>query len=365
MNPRRRWLALALSAGMGSLAVRPAAALTPRPLRFPADHGAHPDTRTEWWYVTGWLRPAGAPADAAPSHGFQVTFFRSRTGVRADHPSAFAATQLLMGHAALSDLAAHRLRHDERIARAGLGWASAATDDARIHLQDWSLQRRAADGAWRADVRSDTAGFALALTLEPTQPELLQGEAGWSRKGPLPQQASQYVSLPHLAATATLQQDGTSGSFTGRAWLDHEWSDEILPAQAVGWDWLGLNLDDGSALTLFRLRRADGQALHAGGSWRAPGQATPRNFAAHEVVFEPGRTWTSAATGAIYPVAWTVRTPVGTWQVSAAFEAQELDARASTGTVYWEGLCELRDATGRRMGRGYLEMTGYAGRLRL
>jgi predicted secreted hydrolase len=44
---------------------------------------------------------------------------------------------------------------------------------------------------------------------------------------------------------------------------------------------------------------------------------------------------------------------------------QELDSRTSTGSIYWEGLSELLDERGRRVGLGYLEMTGYAGALRL
>ena len=98
-----------------------------RRLTFPRDFGAHPDTRTEWWYATGWLQPDGSPgAPAAPAFGFQVTFFRSRSDVAADHPSRFAATQLIFAHAALTDLRARRLRHDQRIARRGFGIAEAA-----------------------------------------------------------------------------------------------------------------------------------------------------------------------------------------------------------------------------------------------
>ena len=125
-----------------------------------------------------------------------------------------------------------------------------------------------------------------------------------------------------------------------------------------------MNLADGSALTVFRLRRADGSALYAGGSHRAPG-AAPRHFEPGEVEFTAQRLWTSAATQAHYPVAWRLRTPVGSFTVQPLLDAQEVDARASTGTIYWEGLAELRDATGQRVGLGYLELTGYAGRITL
>jgi predicted secreted hydrolase len=161
-----------------------------------------------------------------------------------------------------------------------------------------------------------------------------------------------------------LQLGGRRIDVRGRAWLDHEWSDAYLDRNAVGWDWIGMNLDGGAALMAFRIRRRDGSTLWAGGSYRQPG-ADPGDFAADAVRFTPGRTWTSAATRATYPVQWTIETPAGRFEVHALFDAQELDARESTGTAYWEGLSDLLDARGRRVGRGYLEMTGYAGRLNL
>jgi predicted secreted hydrolase len=343
----------------------------PRALSFPADHGAHPASRIEWWYATGRLHlvdsstSGSAPPDA---YGFQVTFFRSRTAVPADHPSRFAATQLLFAHAALTDLAAGRLHHDQRIARTGFGIAKARVGDTDVSLRDWRFARSdllTAAGAssigsrYTTAVSSNSADFALALQMDTTQPLLLQGVGGYSRKGPKEAQASNYYSQPQLAVNGTLKRAGRVQTVRGTAWLDHEWSDSLLDPAAVGWDWIGMNLDDGSALTAFRLRDAAGGAVYAGGSYRASGAAV-RNFAASEVQWTPGRRWTSASTKASYPVDWTVDTPAGRFQVRALVDGQELDSRASTGTVYWEGLSELLDARGRRVGRGYLEMTGYA-----
>jgi predicted secreted hydrolase len=220
--------------------------------------------------------------------------------------------------------------------------------------------------AWQA--RIPAGEFDLDLQLARSQAILLQGEAGFSRKGPDERQASHYYSEPQLAASGhvRLRTEGATPTAPqqGSAWLDHEWSDEILHPQAVGWDWLGINLFDGSTLTAFVLRRADGSALWAGGSWRRAGQASV-SFAPGEVRFKPGRMWLSPGSGARYPVQWDMQTPAGRHTVKALMDAQELDSRASTGTVYWEGLSEVLDAGGRRVGLGYLEMTGYAGRLRL
>ncbi len=335
-------------------------------LRFPLDFGAHPAARTEWWYVTGSLQ-AGARL-----WGFQVTFFRASTGIgpsAAGAASRFNPAQLLFAHAAVTDLEGQRLRHDQRIARTGFGIAQARGDDTDVVLRDWRLARTSSPAdptrsRYVAHVASDSAGFALDLQFDATQPVLLQGEAGLSRKGPAARDISRYYSEPQLATRGTLTLDGRASAVEGRAWLDHEWSDAFVPAGAVGWDWIGMNLDDGSALTAFRLRRADGGSVYAGGSLRRAGAAV-RNFAPGEVSFTPGRVWESPSSRARYPVQWTIATPAGRFTVAALLDNQELDSRGSTGAIYWEGLSDLLDESGRKVGRGYLEMTGYAAALRL
>jgi predicted secreted hydrolase len=380
---RRRVLGL-LPAALGGQAqvraqspapVNPPLGVTHRALVFPADHGSHPDTHVEWWYVTGWLR-AGTDADArageTPRFGFQVTFFRTRTGLAARSASRFAARQLVFAHVALTDLSNGArdggALHDQRAAREGFGIVQLPAPSGMqvARLRDWSLQRLVPDDArsrLRIDVRTER--FALALDLAATQPILLQGEAGYSRKGPDPSEASHYYSEPQLAVRGRLERAGAPArEVSGRAWLDHEWSDQYLADGAVGWDWVGFNLVDGAALMAFRLRRGDGSVVWAGGAYRSAAGAL-RNFAPDEVRFEPLRRWTSPRTRASYPIEWTLATPAGRWRVAALQDDQELDSRDSTGAVYWEGLSALRTEDGRVAGWGYLELTGYAGPLRL
>jgi predicted secreted hydrolase len=369
--PSRRAFAIALlAARAGALSAAPASAPADGPalrftgadapaLRFPADFGAHPETGIEWWYLTGALEAA------ARTWGFQITFFRATTGVTGAEASRFAARQLIFAHAAVSDLAQRRLRHDQRIARSGFAIAEAALGETALVVGDWRLRGdddRGGARRYAAQATSESAGFAFDLALTTTQPLLLQGRAGVSQKGPQREQSSRYYSEPQLSAAGTLAIEGRRVAVAGRAWLDHEWSDSFLDREAVGWDWIGMNLDDGSALTAFRLRRADGSAVWSGGSFRPKSGAT-RDFAAGEVVFTPGRAWTSPASGARYPVEWQVVTPAGRFAVRALLDDQELDSRASTGAIYWEGLSLLTGADGARLGRGYLEMTGYAARL--
>ena len=355
---RRTWM-LAAGVGTGAAAGLPwgrtAWALPPKTWQFPRDFGSHPDLRTEWWYVTGQAQTA-----TQRSFGFQLTFFRSRVAATQGMRSHFAAKQLLLAHAALTDLQGRRLLHDQRMARAAAGMAWAGEADTALQLHNWSLVRQ--DGRYHAQIPAD--GFTLALQFTPTQPVLLQGQQGLSRKGPQPTQASYYYSVPQLAAHGRITLQGRSLDVRGTAWLDHEASDALLHPQAVGWDWIGMNLEDGSALTAFHLRRADGSALWAGGSLRT-GAGVLRVFAADEVRFEPEAFWTSPRTQARYPTRWRVHTPAGLFSVLALLDDQELDSRSTTGAVYWEGLSALRNAQGQPVGRGYLEMTGYAAPLQL
>ena len=349
---RRRSLMLAapgLALGL------PAWPLPAARLEFPRDHGAHPDFRTEWWYITGQAR-AGQR-----EFGFQVTFFRSRVDGTQGMTSRFAAKQLVFAHAAVTDVQGRRLWHDQRIAREGFEVAVAGEGDTRLRLRDWSLERNA-DG-YRARVTA--ADFTLELQFALTQPLLLQGAQGLSRKGPQPEQASYYYSRPQLATSGALTLRGQRFEVAGKAWLDHEWSQEYLHRDAVGWDWIGMNLDDGSALTAFRLRRQDGSTLWDGGSFRSSPDGSLYTFSPGEVTFSPQRRWTSPLSRAAYPVEWIVRTPADFYTVKAVIDNQELDSRGSTGAIYWEGLSHLFDSNGKLVGRGYLEMTGYAQRLRM
>ena len=356
------WLARAQTSPDSARLTQPPIALPPRTLVFPRDLGSHPDFAIEWWYITGHLR-TGAQSGAR-EFGFQLTFFRSRVAATQGLRSAFAAKQLLFAHAAVTDVAGKKLLHDQRIARAGFDVAKASETDTAVTLRDWSLVRT--NGHYQAQVKGDEFQFSLALT--ETQPLLLQGNQGLSRKGPDPAQASYYYSLPQLKTTGNLKIGGQSWPVEGTAWLDHEWSQALMPPQAVGWDWIGMNLHNGSALTAFRLRDKTGQALWAGGSFRpgpAGGLAPTRIFNSDEVQFTALRRWKSPLSQADYPVEWTVRTPGATYTVKAVLDNQELDSRSSTGAIYWEGLSDLLDGQGQSVGRGYLEMTGYAQALRL
>jgi predicted secreted hydrolase len=354
------------------LALQDAHALPAKTLSFPRDHGAHPDMRTEWWYLTGYADVGNA--NSPRLIGFQITFFRSRVDAAQNLQSAFAAKQLIFAHAAVTDVSAQKHWHDQRIARAGFGIAQTLETTTDVKLRDWRLQRETS-GAYRS--RIIAKDFSLDLQFAPTQLLMLQGDAGLSRKGPEEKQASYYYTQPQLQTRGTITLGGKSIAITqGAAWLDHEWSEEIMHPEAVGWDWIGMNLLDGASLMAFQLRKKDGSPLWTAGLFRASPKNDLQRFAASarlspsgqlisEVTFSPQKFWQSPSSGARYPIEWQIRTPADTYTVRALLPNQELDSRSSTGTIYWEGLSDLFDSKGKLAGRGYLEMTGYAGVLRI
>ena len=291
-----------------------------RKLVFPRDHGAHPDYRIEWWYITGWL---DGP------RGFQITFFRARPDEASDNPSQFNPRQILFAHAALSDPKRGRLLHDQRAARAGFSLAHAELDRTGVWIDDWRLELEG--NRYQAHIAA--RDFELDFTLFATQ-LVLQGEGGFSRKGHRPNEASYYYSRPQLHVVGKLNGKEVEGT----AWLDHEWSSAYLAPEASGWDWCGINFLDGGSLTAFQMRDAKGGVHYA-----PPG-----------VSFKPLRRWKSPRTGVEYPVEMQVNDLV----LKPLMDDQELDARASSATIYWEGaVTALRGNAA--IGHGYLELTGY------
>ena len=298
-------------------------------LQFPRDHGAHPDYRQEWWYVTGWLRTA-----RGEDLGFQITFFRSKLNIENSSPSAFTPRQVIFAHAAFCDPRHGRLRHDERAARTALDLAGSREGTTKVWVDDWSLELLEEKYRTRIEARD----FSFDLEFSSRVPLVLQGDKGFSRKGPKPDEASYYYSRPQLRVKGT----ANGAPVTGTAWLDHEWSSQYMAAGAAGWDWCGINLEGGGSLMAFRMRDKDGKT----------------QFAPPGVSFEPLRLWQSPRTGTVYPVAMKVMTKDGELRLEPLMDDQELDARASTGTIYWEGaVTAFRDQTA--VGRGYLELTGY------
>lgn len=323
-------------------------------IELPRDEGSHPEFRTEWWYLTGWLEDA-----SGQSFGFQVTFFRHRPGFDEANPSRFAAKQLLFAHASLSDPRHRKLRRAEKIARAGFELAEAREGAMDVHIDDWSLRRDA--GSIVANVDARDFSFELAFDAPPIA--LLHGRDGFSQKTPDPAGASYYYSLPQLQARGRVVVADEARDVRGVAWLDHEWFSAILDEHSQGWDWTGLNLDDGSAIMALRMRDPRGAEYWAAATIRDASGST-RTFERDEIEWQVVRRWRSPRTGIEYPVEMRVRIGERTLLLRPLMDDQENDARGSTGTIYWEGAMRAFDESGKQVGKGYLELTGYGERIR-
>jgi predicted secreted hydrolase len=324
---------------------------------FPRDHGNHPDYRIEWWYYTGNLA-----AEDGRRFGYQVTFFRIGVDPAPVNPSRWAVRDLYMAHLAVTDVAGGRQQVAERFDRGGVGWAGASEGTLDVWNADW---RASLDGErHRLDLLDN--GFGVELQLDPGTGATLHGDAGLSRKGEQPGNASHYYSMTRMPTAGRLLVDGEWVEVSGESWMDHEFGTSFLEPGQVGWDWFSLQLDDGSDLMLFQLRRADGSRdAHSAGTWlAADGRQT--SLVTGDFTLTPGRRWTSPSSGAAYPVEWSIDLPLrdARLEVAPLVDAQELHTDQSTGVTYWEGAVSVRgEVDGREVsGRGYLEMTGYVGR---
>lgn len=325
---------------------------------FPRDHAAHPAYRIEWWYYTGNL-----DAGDGRRFGYQVTFFRVGIDPAPSNPSRWAVRDVYMTHLAVSDPSGRRYRVAERLSRAGPGLAGAEVDRYRVWNGDWEASR---DDAGRHVLRLRERELGVDLVLDEGKPPVLNGVQGYSRKGPSVGNASLYYSLTRMPTRGALMIDGERVEVAGDSWMDREFGTNFLEAGQVGWDWLSLQLSDGTDLMIYQLRQRDGSRdPYSGGTLTRPEGGVIALSSDGFALTAAGPTYRSHATGAIYPVAWRIEIPSRriALDVSTPLPGQELDFRSSTGVAYWEGLIDVSGtASGRPVtGRGYLEMTGYAG----
>jgi predicted secreted hydrolase len=328
----------------------------PMPLDFPADHGPHPGYQTEWWYYTGNL-----VADGGERFGYQLTFFRralAPPAQRTERESAWAADQVYMAHFALTDVAGARYRAVERFARGATELAGAQAAPYQVWLEDWRVEE-VEPGVTR--MRAAQEGLSLDLVLGDRKGPILQGDGGFSPKGLQTGNASYYYSLTRLETSGTVQVGEARYPVSGLSWMDHEWSTSGLPSDQVGWDWFSIQLDDGSELMVFQLRKEDGTIdPFSSGTFIAPDGST-RHLDRGDFQIRVEDTWRSPHTGATYPARWTITVPAV--DLMLKIRPHLADQELNVSYAYWEGAVGVEgERAGRPVrGSGYIEMTGYAG----
>lgn len=333
--------------------------------RFPEDHGAHRDHRTEWWYWTGNV------ADSlGRRYGFQLTFFRVALAPSAQRKtwpepaSAWRTDQVFFAHGAVTDVAGKVHRQAEAISREALGLAGAAGSPAGTALFVGAWSAVVEEGVHR--LKADAGSFSLDLALVPRKGPAAHGRGGFSPKGDGPGQASCYYSFTRLGASGTLAVDGMPRDVSGEAWMDHEFSTAPLAEDLAGWDWFALQFSDGSELMVYLLRRTDGSYHGASGAtfvWPTGRTATlPRSALSMKILDH----WKSPRSGGRYPARWRLRVVMAEktldLTVTPMLADQEMTTPRTAGETYWEGNVAVsgRSGNGPVQGFGYAELTGYA-----
>ena len=325
---------------------------------FPADHGAHPDFQTEWWYFTGNVTAAGGR-----ELGYQLTFFRTGLATKAAMPeNPWSVRDLYLAHLAVTDGERDRFHWTERASRAGPGLAGAREGRLDVWLRDWKAAQQG--GAIVLTARSGEV--ELDLTLTPRKPPVLHGEEGLSIKGPGTGQASWYASITDLRTEGTIKVPGEEKlRVSGRSWFDHEFGSNQLAADQEGWDWFGLHLSDGTELMIYQIRRTDGTLEPSSSGTFVAADGSWEHLSGSEINVQAAGTWKSAESGGTYPSAWNIRIPRKDIEIIVTPQVpdQELATEVTAGITYWEGAVRLegRSAEKEITGAGYVELTGYAG----
>jgi len=328
----------------------------PIPLRFPDDHAAHPDFKIEWWYYTG-----NVAAPDGRRFGYQFTLFRNAlappdTSTRA---TEWGTNQLYMGHLALTDIAANRFYAFERFSRGAADLAGSHAQPFRVWLEDWEAAQ-AGPTMPPMRIRASEGGVQLDLMLEPMKPMVLQGDRGYSVKGPGAGNASYYYSYTRLNTTGRIETPEGSYEVQGLSWMDREWSSSLLDKHQVGWDWFSLQLTDRREIMYFIVREggAEAQPYADGVVVQPDGSRIPLHPG--ELTLDAVDTWESPLDGATYPSGWRMQIPSQRIDLSIepAIKNQEVDLSVR----YWEGSVTVTGSSDGRPvdGRGYVELTGYA-----
>lgn len=311
-------------------------------IRLPADHGAHPDYRSEWWYLTGNLKD-----EQGRDYGIQWTLFRQGIEQQITSDNPWLSPQLWLAQFAITDLGRGTHSQDERTSRQGPGLAGASGGE--YWLREWVLASEG-ESLFPATLQVQSKMGELNLKVSAAKPVVLQGKAGYSEKSP--GNASFYYSYPRLNLSGTLTLDGETRNVTGQGWFEHEWSSSVLAQWQSGWDWFSLQLADGRELMLFRLRTKEGRPepenrygilIERDGSSRV--------LAPESIVLTPGKTWLGPK-GQDYPVEWQLKAGDLNLRIKARQPNQAMTGRFD----YWEGAVTVE---GDAQGLGYLEMTGY------
>jgi predicted secreted hydrolase len=335
-------------------------ATEPGSISFPEDLGPHYDYQTEWWYYTGNLE-----SDNGRQFGFQLTFFRrsipqvdnNQNSEPIEESSRWHSDQIYMAHFTISDIREDNFFSSERLSRGALGLSGAQPDPYKVWLGDWVVEEKK-ESLVSLSARSEEVG--IHLNLEQRFPPIVHGIDGLSQKGPEPGNASYYYSIVGQYASGEVVIGDSTYQVSGKVWKDHEYGTSALDDNAVGWDWFSIQLDDGTALMFFEIRREDGslEPFSSGTYIDSHGDSWPLGLGDWQVDILDH--WTSPSSGATYPAAWAISIPA--YDLILTGRPMMADQELNLSTTYWEGAVAFEGTVEGQpvTGRGYIELTGYS-----
>jgi predicted secreted hydrolase len=319
----------------------------------PDDHrflAAQEENESEWWYYHGHL------AAAERRFAFHLAFFRFRIGdirLAGLVPLKLAAEHFRVAHFAVTELDAGKFHYGFK--RSLLGDSGASLSEFRTWLDDWSAEQSNTGHRLRAAIEP----AALDLTVAPLKPAIFRAADGLENIRP----GGTEISFTRMNAAGSLTIGGTSLPVRGTAWMDREFGDFPLKHDVRGWDWLAIQLNNGTELRVYHRRRG-GTGISPPSSLAFVDEAGQATWLGEsEFTLREEARWTSPRTGISYPTTWSlIAAPLGAvLRIESLLRCNELDTRGSSNIIYWEGPAAvsgtLRGAEA--TGRAFIELVGY------
>lgn len=319
---------------------------------FPRDHGNHPDFKTEWWYVTGHLINKAN----GNRYGYQLTFFRQASPKNKWRGnSSWQSDQIYMAHAAITNEREKLFTHEEKLNRGGI-LANSKIGDLDVFNESWFLKRLPSG---EFDLQMSVNNMELRLKLKPLTSLVTFGKDGVSKKGDDPTASSHYLTYPRMQSEGSLKPpNGSSIKVEGLSWMDHEISSNQLAINQSGWDWAGIQLENGYSIMFYRLRLANGTQDMNSAIYYVNKQGAILK-SSNDYQIKTLSYWESAITKKRYPSIIQLRFQNEIYTIKPILKDQEFESKRSGGISYWEGACDVFDINSKSIGRAYMELTGY------
>ena len=320
-------------------------------LKFPKDHNAHYDFKTEWWYITANLKNTNGDL-----FGIQWTLFRNKSDLNnlkstENIRNPWISNQLWMAHAVVTSEKNHFF--NEKFSRGGTGQAGVKISPFLAWIDDWDFS---SNDDWSvASIKASGNNFSYNLKFESDGPLIFHGNNGKSIKTK-DGHYSAYYSQPFFKVKGKLNINNQQFLVEGNAWADREWSNAILGSKQEGWDWISLHIDDETKLMIFRVRDNENGDFYSGTYIYNKNKKINLNSKDIQMIPLTYNTGLNNLNKKSWEVPTSWRIIIKNHKIDLTLKALNKNSYVDTVVPYWEGPVSF---TGSHKGLGYLEMTGY------